>query len=683
MKKISDEELIYLSELIKSWEQIPVKYKEILFWKETEKKEYELKYGCKQREEDIIAETYACPLQKTKMFYQMSESEITSNWFAHNILKVIDYKETIRNEDTYINTWWLNKIIFWDNLQVLKTLLEDELLQKQIKENGWIKLIYIDPPFATKSDFTSWKWEKAYTDKIAWSEFIEFIRKRLILMRELLANDGSIYVHLDYKKSHYIKIILDEVFSEHNFKNNIIWKRDTPRWAKAKSKHFSRVSDVILTFVKTNNYIWNPQFKDYNEKMMKRYKTDKNWRMYRLWDLWDYSEESIKNFETQWKIYITKNWKKQLIRFFDEEFWEPISDIFIDIPLVNPMAEERVNYPTQKPEALLERIIKASSNPWDIVLDAFAWSGTTIAVAEKLGRKWIGIDCWKLAIYTVQNRLMNLKKEIWNKWELLKPAPFAVYNAGLYDFKILSNLDWPTYKWFVLKLFECKKEEIKIDSFIVDGKLGLDYVNVFDFNHGIEWKSLDYGYIHHLDDIIWNKIWKKFYIIAPATKVDFLETTVHYNGKEFIILRVPYSIINELNKKDFEKIIQPKSEADVNNTVEAVWFDFIRSPKVEVEYLSDDKNVYIKINTFHSKVISSKRVEYENLETLSSVIIDYEYNGDYLHFEEVLFADTIKKNDYKITLDKSRLEKDCMIVYIDIFGNEKREKINLHTFNHQ
>jgi site-specific DNA-methyltransferase (adenine-specific)/adenine-specific DNA-methyltransferase len=181
--------------------------------------------------------------------------------------------------------------------------------------------------------------------------------------------------------------------------------------------------------------------------------------------------------------------------------------------------------------------------------------------------------------------------------------------------------------------------------------------------------------------MIWSKIWKRFFIIAPATKVDFLETTVNYNWKEYIILRVPYSIINELYKKDFEKIIQPKSEDDVNNTIEAVWFDFIRSPRVEVEYSLDDKNAYLEIKTFKSKVISNKKVEYENLETLSCVIIDYEFNWDYLHFEEVLFADTIKKNSYKIILDKTKLKENCMIVYIDIFWNEKREIINLDTFN--
>lgn len=640
-KEISDKELSYLVDLIKKWETLPAKYKEILFWKEIEKKEYELKYWWKDREEDIISETYACPLQKVRTF----EPD-----------KIVNHDNYIRETETKsdFHQGWYNKLIFWDNLQVLKTLLTDSLLQKQIKENGWIKLIYIDPPFATKHDFQQWEWEKAYTDKIAWAEFIEFIRKRLVLMRELLSDDWTIYVHLDDKKWHYIKIILDEIFWEQNFENEVIWKYFVS-WKYP--NYFAKDHASIYVYKKSKSKIFN-YIKTFDKNLY--YEKANEWNIV----LWDNGLE-----------YYKYNWD---LRSFEKQLWETWSDI---TKVKRDSKTEKTWYPTQKPEALLERIIKASSNEWDIVLDAFGWSGTTIAVAEKLWRKWIGIDCGKLAIYTIQNRLMNLKKEIWNKWEAHVPAPFAVYNAWLYDFKILSNLDWKTYKWFVLKLFQCKEEETKINSFVVDGKLGLDYVNVFDYNHWVEWKTLDYWYIHHLDEMIWSKIWKRFFIIAPATKVDFLETTVNYNWKEYIILRVPYSIINELYKKDFEKIIQPKSEDDVNNTVEAVWFDFIRSPRVEVEYSLEEDKAILELKIFKSKVISNKKVEYENLETLSSVIVDYEYNWDYLHFEEVLFADTIKKNNYKITLDKTKLKENCMIVYIDIFWNEKREIINLDTFN--
>lgn len=648
MKNLNENDIKYIVELLKQWETLPVKYKEVLFGREIEKKEYELKYSVKEKEEDIIANTYASPLQKVKTYHPN---------------EIIDHKFFIREKETKEKfSGWYNKLIFWDNLQVLKTLLTDELLQTQIKENWWIKLIYIDPPFATKSDFTSWKWEKAYSDKVAWAEFVEFIRKRLVLMRELLADDWAIYVHLDWKKQHYIKIIMDEVFWEHNFKNEIIWyygRRNMHLESKLNAKH-----DNILFYTKTSNYNFNIPTIPYTKQ-----------------DIIDWWKLHV----IDWKDYVSENrskvnpWKLTPLDEFCQR-WKALDDVW-QFQFINSLSNERVWYPTQKPEELLERIIKASSNEWDIVLDAFAGSWTTLAVAEKLWRKWIWIDWGKLSIYTIQNRIMNLKKEIGNKWEPLKPKPFAVYNAGLYDFEILKNLDWETYVWFTLSLFQCKQEEHKIDGIKFDGKLQWCYVQVFDYNHGRKWISLDKGYLENIDDKIWPKLWKRVYIIAPATKIDgILEDVVTIGGREYFLLRVPYSIIKELYTKDFEKIKQPTSEDDVNNTVEAVWFDFIRVPKVWVTYTSDDKKAYITIDTFESKVISNKKLDYKNLETLSTVIIDYDYNGEYVNFEEVIFADKIKKNEYVIELLKDKIKGNCMIIYIDIFGNEKKEIITIDNF---
>lgn len=634
---ITEEEIIYITNLIKNWEKLPIKYKEMFFWKETEKKEYELKYWCKDREEDIIADTFSCPLQKIKTF---------------EINKTIDHKEFIREPETkkeFSNNWY-NKLIFWDNLQVLKTLLTDKLLQKQIKENWGIKLIYIDPPFATKQDFQAWKWEKAYSDKVAWAEFIEFIRKRLVLMRELLADDGSIYVHLDSKKSHYIKIIMDEVFWEQNFRNEIVWPYVSGNSPK---NDFAKKHDNIFRYTKSKSTIFNIQYRAKKEGWEKKYdQIDENWNRFK-WVNWN--------------------------TVYPNSSETPIDDTW-DISIVNPQANENTGYPTQKPKELLERIIKASSNPWDIVLDAFAWSGTTIATAEKLWRKWIWIDCWKLAIYTIQKRLLNLKKEIWNKWEKLNPAPFAVYNAWLYDFKVLSNLDWKTYKWFVLSLFQAKQEEHKINSVLVDWYIWVDNVQVFDFNHGRQGISLDYWYIENLNERIWKDIWKRLYIIAPATRVDFLEDVVSIWNKEYFVLRVPNSIINELYKKDFKKFEQPTSEDDVNNTVDAVWFDFVQTPKIEIETYLEQENAIIELKTFESKIISKKPLEFKNLETLSMLVIDYSYNKDIFDFDKVIFADEIKKNDYKIILDSSMLKDDCMIIWVDIFWNEKKEILNINDF---
>ncbi len=634
-----------------------------------EKKEYELKYASKERYEDVIVNSFASPLQKIKTF--------EGN-------KITDHKDFIRSPKTksQFHNGWYNKLIFWDNLQVMKSLLTDTLLQKQIKGNGGIKLIYIDPPFATKSDFHANKGEKAYTDKVAGAEFIEFIRKRLILMRELLSEDWSIYVHLDEKKSHYIKILMDEIFWENNFQNEIVWHYKS--FHGQVKKYFPKKHDVIYFYKKTDHKLFYlARNKEVEIEEMSDYK---NWWKYIVNEneiRGDYMPSDVRfkrNIE-KW----TKNnpgkvpGKKDVIYVFQSQSYDDVWDI----SYLDPKDKvERLDYPTQKPEALLERIIKASSNEWNIVLDAFGWSGTTLAVAEKLGRKWIGIDCGKLAIYTIQKRLLNLKKEIGNKGEKITPKPFAVYNAWLYDFKVLSNLDWKTYKWFVLALFQCKQEEHKIQWILLDGYLWLDHVQVFDFNHGREGISMDYDYLDNLDRKIGEKVGDTVFIIAPASRIDFLETVVSIGKREYHILRVPYSIINDLytNKRDFEKLTQPTNEDDVNNTVDAVGFDFVQSPKVEVKYMLKKDSALIHLKTFESKIFSKKSIKYENLETLSMVIVDYGYDSQSFNFEKVLFAHEIKSNDYLISLDIKKLKNDCMIIWIDIFGNEKREIINLKNF---
>lgn len=643
-RELSEQEIAYICECLKSWEKIPSQYKELIFSEENKKQEYELKYWCKDREQDILNDTWSTPLQKIKTFNFDDEDTELDN--------IVDHEKTNTRKKYYKSLdKWHNKLIFWDNLWVLKQLLSDDVLQKQIKEKWGIKLIYIDPPFATKQDFKSWDGEKAYSDKIAWAEFIEFLRKRLIFLKELLAEDWSIYIHLDQKKGHYIKIILDEIFSETKFQSELIWNYS---WWLRTEKKWNNKHDVIYMYSKTKNFIFNA-----NNVLEDR----------RI-------SEATKN-RLKYKWALIKDWNKGR---WDSELALP-SDVFY-VATINAMSKERQSYPTQKPEELMEKILKASSNEWDIVLDAFAGSWTIIAVAEKLWRKWIWIDCWKLAIYTNIKRLMNLKNKIWNKWETLNPKPFAVYNAWLYDFKIVKSLDWKTYVWFVLVLFQSKIKKHKINWIELDWFIWNSHVKVFNYNHWIK-KDLDYWYIDNIHDLIWEKVWDKFYIIAPASHVNFLEDVVKKWNTEYYILRIPYSIINELHKKDFDKVKQPKSEQDVNDTVDAVGFDFIQIPNTKCEYFIENDIAIIKINEFYSRVISKKPLELDNLESLSMVFIDYNYNHEYLKLEEVYYADKLKKNDYKIELNTWKLDSDCMIVYIDIFWNEKREIINLSTFNNQ
>jgi len=623
-----------LIKILEERKEIPENYKNILF-PESQKKEYELVYAGKEREEDILAETMRVPLQPVKTFCNGQKTE----------------------------NGWTNKLIFGDNLQVLKELMYDP----EVK--GKVRLIYIDPPFATKQEFRGSQEQKAYQDKIAGAKFLEFLRKRLIFLREILADDGSIYVHLDWKKAHYVKVLLDEIFGENHFKNEIIWHY--PDNFQGNVNRFPINQNSILFYTKTENYIFN-RIKEKLEQAIQR--------PTRVWD------------SKTGKLKVLRDKKGKIIyREFRERFVDDVWTI-PQRPVVIPKSSEYTGFPTQKPERLLERIIKASSNEDDIVLDAFAGSGTTGAVAEKLGRRWIGIDSSKLAIYTIQKRLLNLRKEIGNKGSKLTPKPFTLYNAGLYDYQKIKELPWEQYRDFALKLFQCRDEKHTISGIDLDGYLGPYDVMVFNYQ---KYKDvvLDYGFIDDLHSALGDKIGKWFFIITPAANVQFLEDCVEKDGIKYFILRIPYSIIEEIHQKGFSSIKQPTDEKAVNDIMEAVGFDFIQVPKARCRYyLAKSKGVgplklgkgkteaVIKIKTFESETLSKEARNLKNLESLSMVMIDYDYNGKVFDLDDVFYAEDLKKQNYEIRFDSNKIKGQMMIIYMDIFGNEKREIKTLKDF---
>jgi site-specific DNA-methyltransferase (adenine-specific)/adenine-specific DNA-methyltransferase len=491
MEKLSNKDKKRIIQILESGEDLPVDYKHILF--PPEKKEYELVYAGKEREEDILADTISVPLQPVKTF------------------------GTNGND-------WTNKLIFGDNLQVMKSLLDDPNIK------GQIKLIYIDPPFATKQEFRGTQDQKAYQDKIAGAEFVEFLRKRLILIRELLASDGVIYVHLDWRKCHYIKTVLDEVFGESNFQNEIIWQRLS---ARSDSKTFNHIHDVIYFYSKTQTFDFTTMYSEYSVEYVKkfyRYKEHDG----RLFSIGDLTARGLRNGESgkpwrginpaklgnHWKVKVStlnkldkagkiywppKGNVPRLKQYLDEQKGRSLQSIWIDISPVQFASFENASYPTQKPEALLGRIISASTKQGDIIMDTFAGAGTTLAVAEKLGRRWIGIDCGKLAMYTMQKRMLNLKTKIGNKGKRLKAKPFNLYSAGLYDFKQLRKLSWEGWRKFALLLFNCRDKKHKVGGVELDGFRGNSDALVF--NHLKDSKLvLDYGLVDDLHSHIGSKM---------------------------------------------------------------------------------------------------------------------------------------------------------------------------------
>jgi len=284
---------------------------------------------------------------------------------------------------------WKNLLIWGDNKLVMSSLIKQ----------GWagkINLIYIDPPFFTGADFTvrtkvgeeqiekepSIIEERAYKD--TWSggiaSYLKYMYERLVLMRDLLAENGSIYVHLDWHVGHYVKVMMDEIFGYENFRNEIVWRYG--KMASSKSKFLCNY-DCILFYSKTNNVVFNPQFIKLNEPVRRLARAVKNGRLVNVKD------------EKGNLVYIEKSEKL-------------IDDVWDDIPIVMHAAPEFLDFSTQKPENLLSRVIQTSSNPGDIVGDFFCGSGTTLAVAEKLGRRWIGSDLSKFAIQVTRKRLLDI-----------------------------------------------------------------------------------------------------------------------------------------------------------------------------------------------------------------------------------------------------------------------------------
>ena len=318
---------------------------------------------------------------------------------------------------------WINRLIYGDNLLVMQALLAGDEKTSLPSLRGKVDLVYIDPPFDSKADYrtkihlpgTDISQKPTVIEQFAYSDtwkdgtasYLRMICPRLILLRELLADTGSIYVHLDWHVGHYVKILMDEIFGKENFRNEIVWRRSNAASDSA-SPQFVRNHDVLLFYAGEKSHVFHRMFRPYSETTLKMYKFDDNdgRGKYRLQELRNYSESSIMAMREENKI-ADRNGRRYLKQFLIDKEGVAIDSIWEDISSLQGSGKERLNYSTQKPEALLERIIKASSNEGDLVLDVFAGSGTTAAVAERLGRRWISADIGKPSALIQRKRFID------------------------------------------------------------------------------------------------------------------------------------------------------------------------------------------------------------------------------------------------------------------------------------
>lgn len=278
-----------------------------------------------------------------------------------------------------------------------------EIMHCLLKQGIKIDLIYIDPPYMTNLDFKTKEGKFAYSDKFTLDTYLTMLYERLDLMKRLLSEKGSIYVHVDYRTSAYVRLIMDEIFGEENFQNHIVW---CYREAINSSKRWNRKHDDILFYSKSKQFIFNYDevLEPHSESTIKKYKYKDSIGNYRLMGrgIKDSPICSARDVSPDWEI----SHPNLVYRHYLRKGSYPVDFWIIDI--INQASNERLGYPTQKPEALLERIIKASSNEGDLVADFFCGSGTTLAVAQKLNRNWIGADMGDESIKTTKERMINI-----------------------------------------------------------------------------------------------------------------------------------------------------------------------------------------------------------------------------------------------------------------------------------
>jgi DNA modification methylase len=484
MKKkmnLSDNDKREIIQLIQENKPIPDKYRFLLF---QNKDEIELLWNGKSREVEKISLPFQI-IEHVDVPREEKEIKLQGNLFDESGRQLIG---------------WTNKLIWGNNNLILSSLLNGPLYQ-EIQEQGGLKLVYIDPPFDTGDDFNfeikigkeDFEKKRNFLEEIAYRDtwrkgsdsFISMISERLRLIHKLLSDDASIFVHCDWRVSAYMKLILDEIFGSNNFINEIIWKRQTSSGYKGGNK-LGKNHDTIYFYSKSENYKFNNLFTPYSEKYIEdQYdKKDAEGRIYRThWIGTKTTKETISKFLESGRIVKREDGKLEKRLYLDEQPGIALDTIWNDITALTHAGKERLGYPTQKPEALLERIIKLTTDENDLIADFFCGSGTTLAVAEKMGRKWIGCDLGKFAIHTSRKRLLNVQRE--NKINSKNWRAFEILNLGKYQREsFISNISSENsynenhYIDLILKAYNAEK----INNPILHGVKNSRYVYVGPIN---------------------------------------------------------------------------------------------------------------------------------------------------------------------------------------------------------
>jgi DNA modification methylase len=590
--------------------------------------------------------------------------------------------QTVRSFGETKDSEWRNMIVQGDNLQFLKTcyLNQDPLIKNKVK--GKVKLIYIDPPFGTESDFDGKEGQSSYSDKIARSEFLEALRERFIYLREIISDDGNLYTHCDWRSVFYLKIILDEIFgnsggerSGPGFKSDIIWFHQVIGMSRTGGFYFPKSHEYILHYSKSNksksifNFNGPEVRKPFSESLLKSVKKDENGNLY----------------YTRGRTGTNNPWAHDprfLKTRLDIEKGVLCSDVWDELKSYQVPKIEKQDYPTQKHEKILTRIISSSSKVDDLVLDCFAGSGTTAAVAEKLGRRWVMCDFGKHAIYTMQKRIWNIANSKKLGQDAKKnekygqpPQSFSIISAGAYDFSRIMNLrkDKDAYINFVLGLFGITRDE---KDYSLKYKLSNIYAE--KDNNPVEvypvWEDdylrdikIDEDYLKEIIIATGGRLKGDYYIVTPESCTIITDTTLKNGNNEdvnFKLLKFPYKILEDISRHlQIEE--QPSSQEDINKLISSTAFYFNEDIKIDIERITEG----FRIKQFKTEILDKSKKRFEGLEGLSMLLIDRNYNGQIFNINSDIYKKEISEEGM---VKIENLTENSYLIAIDKHGNESK-----------
>lgn len=611
---------------------------------------------------------------------------------------------------------WLNRMIYGDNLLVMQALLAGDPKTELPSMRGKIDLVYIDPPFDSKADYRSKihlptgdiEQRPRVIEQFAYSDtwkngtvsYLEMMIPRLIMIRELLSEQGSVYVHIDWHVGHYVKIIMDEIFGRDNFINEIIWKRKGG--SANPSNRFGIVTDQILFYSKTNNPIFNQTF-DLDSDDTKKYikerftQTDSKGRFmvapiernaalgirpnliyefngYTPKYGWMVSEEKLKQMNEDGKILWNKNNRPNRKVYLHEYKGQPIENLWTDLYVINPMATERLNFDTQKPESLLKRIIETSSNPNSIIADFFAGSGTVGSVAEslELPRRWIMADLGKPAFMIMRKRLIDQNAR-----------PFLYHSIGDYQ-----------------------KEQFEQSSFRTIGDLSQVVLNLFG---GLpfpaqEGNPKNIGYIKNSKTLIFVDSPTRLTGFNTLKKAQELRGSFMGGWNKVVVLGWNFNpdierIIESLNDKNLEVLVIPsdlldklKSKASYEKLIKTgeIRFSSLQyltvKPIKKKEYNNEQDVLEIELDNYVLLSPDALPLDEKNKEKLEKIIekdplslvefwsVDPDYDGETFRSKWQEYRENNEdlriKKMAKIIIPKTKGKIKVCVKAVDVFGFE-------------